>query len=97
MQNNTMARAMKTYQRRKVEYAALRNRGVCTSCKKRKSSGEMVWCDACREQKRGRRIARYHERKAAGLCVECGGESDGLARCGDCRLARKVRESIYVD
>ena len=51
----------------------------------RQSDGEIVWCEVCREQKRKRRVARYHQRKEAGLCVECGSESGGKSRCESCR------------
>lgn len=84
MMNRRMDRALKAHQRRKVEYAELKARGICTSCKKRKSSGKIVWCEVCREQKRGRRIARYHARRKAGLCVECGSASGDKSRCESC-------------
>lgn len=45
-----------------------------------------------RKRARERAKAKHIERKAGGLCLDCGEPSD-LARCPDCRLIRKLRSA----
>jgi recombination endonuclease VII len=60
--------------------------------RKRSPTGRKSWCRACESQ---RQQERYHERLAAGRCVECGRQStlDMSSLCTSC-LERRARHRV---
>ena len=49
-----------------------RAQGLCLNCWQRQALPNLTYCIVCRDQAKTRRKERYHARKNAGLCVECG-------------------------
>ena len=88
-------------------YAMQVAHGICTRCTKVPAQEGFTRCEACRMREKEatpqeRTPARmeqhkicakrlYWSRKASGLCVACGDDSDGKARCPGCRA--KIRHS----
>lgn len=95
MDNNEYARNRRAY---------LKSRGRCVRCGQvddRTAAGR-IECRRCAEKRKVwadganiRKMDRYHERKAAGLCPVCGGERDretvSCSRCLEKLKAAKIR------
>lgn len=55
------------------------------------------WCAGCRERQRATLARRRNIRVTAGLCNDCGKESDkGTLRCADCRERRRHRRIEHL-
>ncbi|MDE0379989.1 MAG: hypothetical protein OXI20_12175 [Rhodospirillales bacterium] len=68
--------------------------GLCTSCGRRRPSGNASVCEPCRAARRNLDRRRYAARRAAGRCVRCSEPAPaGLSRCGRCLTLEKQRVS----
>jgi len=84
--------------RRQSQYYIRKEKGMCVSCGARAARAGKVLCSRCAMRSRNYSKARdpgwakqramREARKAAGLCVDCGKPSEGLARCSRCREMR---------
>ena len=52
-------------------YQSLKDRGICTACKRSPAEPERTMCGRCLQEMRDRRRAQYRKRRAAGNCFHC--------------------------
>lgn len=83
----------------------LRERGICTRCGIRYAEPFRSWCSKCQQKHKNdlagnakqieRARKRREERKAAGLCIDCGRPSEGMSRCPRCNEMRRDSTRKY--
>ena len=76
----------------KENWKYYQDRGRCPKCGGANipKAGNLI-CEACNARTRARSKKRYDERKAAGLCVKCGGVPvEGRVLCADCAAKQRT-------
>lgn len=74
------------------KYRGLVGSPRCAWCLK-PHDGKRVLCDVCAARFNSKQASRYHSRRAAKQCVECGRDTGGPARCPRCVELRKLVKS----
>lgn len=73
-------------------YQKYRAQGLCARCCRVRC--ETAYCETCERARASQRKLIYRARVAAGICVQCGGPSDGHPKCGVCRQIAKERDVL---
>ena len=79
--------------RSRKRQAARLEANACTRCGQRPPADGGTTCEPCRIARREADRKIYHDRRAARLCVKCGGPTnDGGTRCAPCSVAGGERD-----
>lgn len=68
------------------QYQATSALGICTRCRDREAMPGRKICGVCSESFEGYRLAGVAKKRAAGVCVKCGGVRHGASFCRPCQL-----------
>ncbi len=73
---------------------ALERAGLCTQCGDEKPTDDFKTCPGCREANTLKGCTRYAERRAAGMCGQCGKPPvKGKTLCKRCRKRKKLSDT----
>ncbi len=81
-------------QTKREEYAALREAGICTYCRKNEPTNGHVKCDQCIAVKKEQDRRRFEARKGTRKCTNCGRQrrwSGENLKCMVCRKKAKLK------
>lgn len=89
----------------KERYDFYKEHGICTSCGHVWSEPGHVYCKECFKKRKARQNKERNRdnmrekratRRSLNLCVECGGETDGIHfRCEKCLSKNRERMKLY--